>query len=197
MRRMNSMLLVVVALCAPMGAGCEGEVGDRGGFGVVRDPERDAGRVWTDAGGMEWVDAGGGGGPWDAGGDPGVDAGEPVVGVDSGPPALPDAGPPPEPDAGGLDPRLCEDATIAAQGTIGRLCAGCHGPAGAGPGGLRDILDVPALISSGRIVPGDPMASGVYRRMASGSMPPAGRPRPTTEDIAQVAEWIRCGAPEF
>lgn len=84
-------------------------------------------------------------------------------------------------------------------------CFACHGPdAAARKGGLRlDVLE--GAIGPGRsgkvaVVPGDPKASEVIRRLLTGDaddlMPPPEAHRPVSQDqIATLTRWIAEGAP--
>jgi mono/diheme cytochrome c family protein len=75
-------------------------------------------------------------------------------------------------------------------------CAACHGPNSPGRAGFSSVLDVGALIASGKVVPGAPDASPLYLKLSSGQMPPPARTqRPSPADIADVKSWIECGAP--
>jgi hypothetical protein len=75
-------------------------------------------------------------------------------------------------------------------------CYRCHGRDGTSEGGISNILDRDRLIASRRLVPGNPAASRLYRRIAKGEMPPEDEsPRPSPEDIAAIKAWIEAGAP--
>lgn len=76
-----------------------------------------------------------------------------------------------------------------------RHCHTCHGQDGTIEGGLNSITELPKLISRGKIRPNDPKGSSIYRRMESGSMPPAEvEQRPTDEEIELIRRWIADGA---
>jgi WD40 repeat protein len=77
-----------------------------------------------------------------------------------------------------------------------KACHRCHGEDGAIEGGLNYLLDRDKLVARGKIVPGQPSKSRLFRRVAEGSMPPAGqKPRPTAEEIDLLRQWIQAGAP--
>ena len=65
-------------------------------------------------------------------------------------------------------------------------------------GGLD--LTNPLLIEKGGaggagLVRHSPEASLIYKRLADGSMPPAGQKKPSGEDIEVIRRWIGAGAP--
>jgi mono/diheme cytochrome c family protein len=75
-------------------------------------------------------------------------------------------------------------------------CAECHGPTSIGSGGFSTVVDIPSLISSGKVIPGNPLSSPLFLDVSNGSMPPPGHmPRPAAQDIETVRGWISCGAP--
>ncbi|MFK8115132.1 MAG: SHD1 domain-containing protein [Rubripirellula sp.] len=76
-------------------------------------------------------------------------------------------------------------------------CVRCHGKDESNEGGFGFALDREKLVSSGYVLPKDPLRSPLLERMTSkGSpMPPAGEsPRPSTADIKVIREWIQAGA---
>jgi WD40 repeat protein len=84
------------------------------------------------------------------------------------------------------------------QGVLHRACYRCHGKDGAVEGGINFMLDSSKLVARGKIVPGQPEKSPLYRRLIKGTMPPAGEhPRPTPQEIDWVRSWIKAGAPAF
>lgn len=123
----------------------------------------------------------------------------------------PEPGVTPELDAGAqIDPYappVAEPETDAATGACAQSaqrwleiartnCAACHGPNSPGRAGFSSVLDVEALIASGKVVPGAPASSPLYLKLSSGQMPPPARTqRPSPADIADVKSWIECGAP--
>jgi hypothetical protein len=88
------------------------------------------------------------------------------------------------------------DLASSALAIFRRACHRCHGEDGAVEGGLNYILDRDKLVARGKIVPGQPARSRLYRRLVEGSMPPAGqKPRPTPDEVALLRKWIEAGAP--
>lgn len=116
-------------------------------------------------------------------------------------------GAPGDAGAGGDDPGAEEpppaDGTFASvEGIFLNRCAVCHteaGAMGAPPEGLRlDSYD--RILRGGDrvvVVPGDPLASEVYRRIVGHSRPgmPFGGPPLTEAEVERIAVWIRAGAP--
>jgi formylglycine-generating enzyme required for sulfatase activity/tRNA A-37 threonylcarbamoyl transferase component Bud32/mono/diheme cytochrome c family protein len=78
-------------------------------------------------------------------------------------------------------------------------CYRCHGQDGAVEGGFNYVLDHQQLLKRGKkIVPRDPLASRLLRRIKKGEMPPEDeQPRPSEADVAVLEEWIAAGAPDF
>ncbi len=75
-------------------------------------------------------------------------------------------------------------------------CHKCHGKDGSVEGGLNFILDREKLVARRKIVPGDPAASPLLKRVLSGRMPPATeKHRPSPAEVAALREWIAAGAP--
>lgn len=113
---------------------------------------------------------------------------------DASVPQADDAGEPPPAPPGAAD---CDTIAGSAELVMDTYCAGCHG-GGIAQGGFGGVLNVPALIATGRVVPGDPDSSTVYTRPAGGTMPPVGvQPQPTPEDLQVLSDWISCGAPDW
>ncbi|AKF10051.1 putative WD-40 repeat regulatory protein [Sandaracinus amylolyticus] len=105
---------------------------------------------------------------------------------------------PPPWDGGGAPPpdETCEESTLETQELFSAMCSRCHGEVGSG--GLANIDDVASLVRTGRIIPGNPENSPIFRRVSTGSMPPSGAtPRPTDAQVGSLEAWIRCGAPPF
>ena len=136
---------------------------------------RDAGATVRDAG---WRDAG-----WDD--DPGSDEEEEEDESDAG-----DGGDEPDEDDAG-----CDESAFATAKLLSARCSSCHAN-GTSQGGFGGVLNPAAMISSGRVKPGDPDNSPVYKRVKSGSMPFGGPPLASTE-VATIGAWIECGAPAF
>lgn len=97
-------------------------------------------------------------------------------------------------------PAAAADADVAARAkeVFRGHCAECHGGAKARAG--VDILDREGLIRKGKVAPGKPDDSVVYRLVTAtdeSAMPPKGRPPLTAEQIDAVRKWIVAGAPAF
>ena len=125
------------------------------------------------------------------GGDPG---GDPTADAGPGGPPPPSDDPPPPPG------QSCEEVYAESRVVMNTYCAGCHA-GGNSIGGFGAALDAPAMISSGKIVPGSPDESRIYIRMSdsnpASAMPPpsAGDNRPDDRDLEVMHEWIgRCDA---
>jgi len=92
----------------------------------------------------------------------------------------------------------CGQAALKAQATLQSYCASCHGADSAGKGGFKTVLDVTALITSGKVVAMKPDSSPLYKRIASGTMPPQDvLKRPSQVDVQSIADWIACGAQDW
>jgi mono/diheme cytochrome c family protein len=117
--------------------------------------------------------------------------------------------PNPDPDQGNVDQQQPDPPAgsefdlqkAAAENILRANCGQCHGSAildaEDAQAGMNYIDDLDELIDQGKVIPGDPEGSPVIRRMRDGSMPPAaaGGPRPSDQDIDQVAAFI--GNPTF
>jgi tetratricopeptide (TPR) repeat protein len=91
------------------------------------------------------------------------------------------------------------DLARKAQAILKTYCYRCHGQDGAIEGGMNYVLDVKALIRRKKIVPGHPEQSKLFNRLQSkdNPMPPEEeKTRPSQQDIAILAEWIKAGAAE-
>jgi WD40 repeat protein/mono/diheme cytochrome c family protein len=91
-----------------------------------------------------------------------------------------------------------DDAALAqkARAILDANCHRCHGKDGAIEGGFNYVLDRDKLIARKKIVPGHADQSPLFKRAATGKMPPEGeQPRPSDADIAALKEWIDAGAP--
>lgn len=110
-----------------------------------------------------------------------------------GPPSSPTEEDPVEPvDA------MCAEAPAAAQTALSSFCGNCHGNTPNAKAGFNTIMDVPALLTSGKIVANQPDNSPVYKRLKNGSMPPAEvTTRPDNAAISAVELWIKCGAQDW
>jgi WD40 repeat protein/mono/diheme cytochrome c family protein len=83
-----------------------------------------------------------------------------------------------------------------AQTILKANCHRCHGQEGAVEGGMNYVLDRDKLAARGKIVPGKPDSSPLFKRLAAGKMPPPGEtPRPSADDVAVMRQWIEAGAP--
>jgi hypothetical protein len=109
----------------------------------------------------------------------------------------------------------CVATERQARAILERNCAGCHAPP-AGMGGFRSILDFQALVNltsstlrdpvTGEpvrlVIPGDPAGSRLYRRAATGEMPPVRDatlpqlPRPSFSDLSVLEQWIDSCLPQ-
>jgi formylglycine-generating enzyme required for sulfatase activity len=77
-------------------------------------------------------------------------------------------------------------------------CYRCHGENGSVEGGFDSVLDRRQLVARKRVVPGQPGASPLLRRVEGGEMPPEGEgPRPSLEDVTLLRRWIEAGAPDL
>jgi mono/diheme cytochrome c family protein len=88
-----------------------------------------------------------------------------------------------------------ELARAAAENVLRANCGQCHGPQlsqAAARAGMNFIDDIDELVNQGKIVPLDADNSPVVVRMREGSMPPLNNdgPRPSTQDIETVAEFV-------
>src|SRR4029079_19547437 len=62
--------------------------------------------------------------------------------------------------------------------------------------GLNYVADLGKLVARKKVVPGDPGASRLFKRLDDGTMPPPEeKPRPSEAEIAAVKKWIAAGAP--
>ncbi len=126
------------------------------------------------------------------------------------PPPRPDAGNPPTSNPPTTDPpktdptppdepqSACATAPAKAEAALSNYCGSCHGNVASPKAGFGTVLDVPALLASGKIVKDKPDMSPLWKRMSGGSMPPVDvMKRPSAGDIAAVKEWITCGAQDW
>ncbi len=83
-----------------------------------------------------------------------------------------------------------------AQAILKKHCYRCHGQDGTVEGSLNYITDLNKLVARKKVVPNDPKASRLLKRIDDGSMPPPDeQPRPTEAEIATLIRWIEAGAP--
>ncbi|VTS08660.1 c-type cytochrome [Tuwongella immobilis] len=87
------------------------------------------------------------------------------------------------------------DRTLQVRAIFQRYCNACHN--GQGQSTLN-VMDYAQLTGSdfprALVTPKRPEQSQLLDLLEDGSMPPAGRPRPTAAEIALVRDWIRDGA---
>ena len=79
-----------------------------------------------------------------------------------------------------------------------RNCLNCHGEHGAFTEEI--IIDHTALIETGAVVPGKPIASELYKRLLTNDPAkrmPLGQPRLPATAILTIDNWIRAGAPDW
>ena len=120
--------------------------------------------------------------------------------ADSATPTEPNIANSPQMDDDPVEPMdsTCDEAPQAAQQALTSFCSGCHGDTPNAKAGFNTILDVPALLKSGKIVANEPEMSPVYKRLKNGSMPPTGvMTRPDNAAISAVELWIKCGAQDW
>lgn len=97
----------------------------------------------------------------------------------------------------------CKDLSDQTLAILASSCAGCHGPDSSGQGNFDYVLDLEALLTSGKVKAGAPAESLLYQRIENGSMPPQGaEPRPSDADATIVSRWISectvsCDEPTF
>ena len=74
---------------------------------------------------------------------------------------------------------------------------GCHQPGGTAPFSLEPNASFDGLVSAGRVVPGNPDASLLIRRIEGSLLPrmPLNAPALPAEQIQWFREWIAAGAP--
>ncbi len=82
-----------------------------------------------------------------------------------------------------------------AQTILQTHCAACHAGPGKARGGFGHVLDRDRLVAGGQLVPGRPLRSPLYERIAAGEMPPGKRKRPTPDELHLLRRWIAGGAP--
>ena len=78
-------------------------------------------------------------------------------------------------------------------------CLNCHGPDGA----FREtlLMEHAELIQEGSVIPGNPNASELYKRLLgpseNGAQMPFGQPKLPAQSIETVRRWILAGAPDW
>ncbi|MCY0987560.1 hypothetical protein OV203_10525 [Nannocystis sp. ILAH1] len=92
----------------------------------------------------------------------------------------------------------CSELAAQTLDILDKNCKQCHGPDSAALGSINYITNLDALIWNGKVVPGEPNNSAIYRRMSATMlpMPPESQePRPSEDDIRAVEQWIaECAA---
>lgn len=89
-----------------------------------------------------------------------------------------------------------EQLANQAQQILRTNCYRCHGQNGTVEGGLSYVLDRNRLVERGKILPGKPDESPLFKRMIKGRMPPKDEtPRPSANDLKIIEKWITAGAP--
>lgn len=72
-------------------------------------------------------------------------------------------------------------------------CAKCHGADSAALGSINYITNLDALISNGKVVPGDHSNSPIWRRLTSTDAPmppPTETQKPSPDDVTTIERWI-------
>ena len=91
--------------------------------------------------------------------------------------------------------QLAQDTYAIFEGS----CLICHGPDGAYRETL--LMEHDALIGGGTVVPGNPNASELYKRLLgpteSGAQMPFGQPPLPPQSIEAIRRWIVAGAPDW
>jgi FKBP-type peptidyl-prolyl cis-trans isomerase/DNA-directed RNA polymerase subunit RPC12/RpoP len=105
---------------------------------------------------------------------------------------------PKPPEAGGAEANPNFELAKKAQSILKTNCYPCHGNDGSEEGGFNYVLELPRLLATKKIVPGNPKASRIYQRISDGEMPPEeAKQRPSADDVAVIKQWIEAGAPDF
>jgi Planctomycete cytochrome C len=101
----------------------------------------------------------------------------------------------PSGSTGSTDPN-CDAIKTQTRAILQANCTACHGPtADIEKTKFNYILDTAQLKASGKVVPGSPETSPIYKKMASGEMPPRD-PKPSKGDVKVIEDWIKvCLAP--
>ena len=101
---------------------------------------------------------------------------------------------------GGSHPPLAKaddakELASKAQAALKTHCYRCHGQDGAIEGGVNYITDLGKLVGRKKVIPNEPNASRLFRRIDDGTMPPPGEKlRPTAAEIDDIKKWIAAGA---
>ncbi len=98
-----------------------------------------------------------------------------------------------------LSPRDRGDLAIRARAVLRQYCADCHGEKPRR--GDVSVLNHEKLAAPAYPVPlvnpADPPRSLLLQLVRDGSMPPGGRPGPTSEQVKTLADWVAAGAPGY
>src|SRR3954453_1788387 len=75
-----------------------------------------------------------------------------------------------------------QQLAVKAKDILTRNCFRCHGQNGASEGGFNKVLEFPSL--GGKVIPGDPLKSKVFKRISNETMPPeeVEKPRPSKDE---------------
>jgi len=94
-------------------------------------------------------------------------------------------------------PTTCTDALLVTDAlkVLKISCYSCHGAGGKSDGGPKDVTDLQALVTSGVVVPKDPVNSPLLAAIAGGKMPPSGNDRLADAQILALTNWVASGAP--
>lgn len=84
--------------------------------------------------------------------------------------------------------KLASAGEVTGEPILAKYCVRCHGDKRA-ESDFGFAGDTSRLIATGMIVPGDPDASVIVRRIALGEMPPSGA-RPSKAELATLRQWI-------
>ena len=101
-------------------------------------------------------------------------------------------------DKAALERSALDKSSLArqAQAVLKANCYRCHGEGGNVEGGMNYVLDLERLVARKKVVPGKPENSPLFKRVASGKMPPPDEsPRPSDADKLALRRWIEAGAP--
>lgn len=71
---------------------------------------------------------------------------------------------------------------------LSQKCGRCHTPT-AGPKNVKDIANTASLVSSGQVIPGQPLSSPLFLSITSGKMPP-GNVKFTEEETKLIENFI-------
>src|SRR5262245_56793279 len=90
-----------------------------------------------------------------------------------------------------------EDSAVAdrAREVLTAHCVRCHGDPANAKGGFGYILDRERLVARGKVVPGKPADSPLVRMVETGEMPPAGRKKPSADELTALRQRIAASAP--